>query len=188
MPQWIYDRVREMDQERAPLYSLPATVNWFRALRFEMESRHGETPTAQFNSFHKFYRAAFNKDTSPDASVGKIIEPLFFSVLNCITLERMSTNINTLSWVLPTAIVDWYYAVYFSIRSIFSSMRQTVADYHAKSAKFLASTVRQQLPYPLDMVAVRNHGEAYKIILDGTENPQVYDLSRNFTGLRPIPK
>lgn len=188
MSQWIYDRVREMDQERAPLYSLPATVNWFRALRFEMENRHGETPAAQFNSCHKFYRSAFNKDASADVSVGKIVEPLFFSVMNCMTLERMSTNINDLSWVLPTAIVNWYYAVYFSIRSIFSSLRQTVADDHAKSAKFLASTVRQKLPYPLNMVAIHADGETYKVILDGTENPRAYDLSRTFTGLSPIPR
>jgi hypothetical protein len=182
---WIFDSIQEVDQDRSPAFSSQATINWIRALRFEIEAAHGENSSLQAASCRTFYNTNIQLiPTNPP--IGKIVEPLFFSILNCMSLQRMSTNFNDLPWVLPTAIVAWYYSLYFSIRSIFESNGQFVADDHSKSAKFLVCNIRQQLPYPLDMIARRNDGENYDILLNGHLNPTNYDLWSTFLRDRDI--
>jgi hypothetical protein len=47
MVQWIFDGIQEVDQSRRPRFSCQATINWFQALRFEIEAAHGDNPTLQ---------------------------------------------------------------------------------------------------------------------------------------------
>ncbi len=182
---WIFDRIREIDQNRAPTFSSKATVNWIHAFRFEIEAEHGDNYSLQANSCRAFYNSSLKKSAT-NPPIGKIVEPLFFSILYCMSLQRISTSLDDISWVIPTAIIDWYYAIYFSIRSIFESNGQLVSDDHSKSAKFFACNIRQHLPYPLDICAKRNVGEKYDVFINGITNPQPYDLWRTFSQNRQV--
>ena len=185
MSPWLYEKIREVDQNRQPYFSSQSTANWFAALRFEIELKHGMDPRDQFTSCRNFYKAAL-KRSKTDPVLGNIVEPLFFSILNCMSLERLAVTQNNIPWLRPTSIVNWYYAIYFSVRSIFAALAANVADDHMKSANCFVSTIKQQLPYPLNMVATHERGEDYCIELDGVKSPPVCDLNRTFVGERNV--
>ncbi len=183
MNHWLYERISENDGDRKPSFSVQATHNWFRALSFEIQNSHGKTNEEQIASCREFYRNVPKLKTQP--VLGDIFEPLFFSVIYSMTLERFSNSLKTIPWIRPTVVVDWYYAVYFSIRSMFPIFGHDVAEDHSKTARFVASTFRTNLPYPLDLVAHREDGEDYSIFVF-EKNPGYYDLNRTFIGLKPI--
>lgn len=183
MSHWLYERIAENDEDRKPSLSVQATHNWFRALSFEIQSSHGKTNEELVTSCREFYKNVPRLKTQP--VLGDIFEPLFFSVVYSMTLERFSNSLNAVPWIRPTVVVDWYYAIYFSIRSMFPVFGHNVAEDHSKTARFVASTFRTNLPYPLDMVAHREDGEDYSIFVF-EKNPGFYDLNRTFMGFKPM--
>ncbi len=177
MSYWLYEHITRHDESRKPSFSVQATHNWFKALKFEVENTHGKTCGEQVESCRRFYRSTQQqKNISPNEDV---FEHLFFSVIYAMTLDRFANTLNDIPWIRPTAIVDWYYATYFSIRAMFSVLGNSVPEDHSKTAKFVASTFRTHLPHPFNMIARRTEGEDYGIFLM-EKNPEFYDLSRAF--------
>jgi hypothetical protein len=97
-----------------------------------------------------------------------------------MALKRMSATVSNVPWARPSAIVCWYYAIYFCARSLFALMKMPVGEDHQVSARAFASTLRPKLPHPLNMVASHISGQTYRVQLPtcGAVNP--YDLSRSF--------
>ena len=182
---WFHERILETDTERHPYFSKNATTNWFKALRFEIESVHGITPQEQFNSLRDFYRNSLSKYKG-NIQLGPIFEPLYFSILYSMSLDTFSLHLGLYPWICPTAIVDWYYAIYFSARSIFASLGNDVDEDNAKSANFYVSTIRTKLPYPFDMYAQKVDCSNYHPILSCAHNIVPYDKVRNFEESRSV--
>ncbi|HNE04991.1 MAG TPA: hypothetical protein PLT08_10765, partial [Anaerolineales bacterium] len=103
----------------------------------------------------------------------------------CMTIDRFVSELSKTPWIRPTAIVDWYYAVYFSIRAILPIFGHQIPEDHSKTAKFVASTFRTHLPYPFDMFARRTIGEKYNTYIGGLQL-QHYDLNRSFYSMSSI--
>lgn len=179
MSYWLYEHITSHDESRKPSFSVQATHNWFKALKFEIENSHGKTCSEQIESCRQFYiNTQRQKNFQPNEDV---FEHLFFSVVYVMTLDRFANTLNDIPWIRPTAIVDWYYATYFSIRAMFSVLGNNVPEDHSKTSKFVASTFRTHLPHPFDMVARRIDGEEYDIFLM-EKKPRFYDLNRTFIG------
>jgi len=85
-----------------------------------------------------------------------------------------------------TAIVDWYYAIYFSARAIFSSLNIQVGEVHSQSANAYVSTIRDKLIYPFDMLAKHSSREEYNVHLSAAPNVNPYDLYRRFEDDREV--
>lgn len=185
MNRWLFEKISADDNSRKPSFSVRGIDNWFRALRFEIESAHGTTVQQQVESCRNFHNQNKPQKTHPNLATSALFEQLFFSVLYCMTVDRFSSELSTTPWVRPTAIVDWYYAVYFSIRAILPIFGHRISEDHSKTAKFVASTFRTHLPYPFDMFARRSTGEEYKTYVGG-DQPQHYDLNRSFSPTRSI--
>lgn len=179
MNRWLFEKISADDNNRKPSFSVRGIDNWFRALRFEIESTHGKTVQQQVESCRNFYRRDRQKKASLDLSTGELFEQLFFSVIYCMTVDRFASTLNKTPWIRPTAIVDWYYAVYFSIRSVMPVFGHKVPEDHAGTANFATRTFRTHLPYPFDMFARRREGEEYDIFIGGIQ-PEPYNLNRSF--------
>ena len=176
MKHWLYEQISNQDSDRKPGFSVRAITNWFRAIRLEIESVHGKTITEQVDSCRKFYKNNKSSKTALIPSNSVSFEHLFFSVIYCMTVDRLGSELKKTPWIYPTVIVDWYYAVYFSIRSMLPIFGHKISEDHSKTARFVASTFRTHLPYPFDMLARRTNGEDYEVILNGIK-PQHYNLN-----------
>lgn len=176
MNHWLYEKISKDDVNRKPGFSVRAITNWFRALRYEIESTHGESISEQVESCRKFYYNSKHRQILTSSN-SELFEHLFFSVIYCMTLDKFSSELRKTPWISPTAIVDWYYAVYFSIRAMLPIFGHKIPEDHSKTARFVSSTFRTHLPYPFDMFARRTNGENYEVYLNGIQ-PQYYDLSR----------
>jgi len=174
MNHWLFEQISNQDGNRKKAFSVRAINNWYRALRFEIERVHGKTIREQIKSCRSFY----NKSKKPSgiSSTGQLFEHLFFSIVYSMTVDRFAVNLSTTPWIRPTAIVDWYYAIYFSFRSMLPVFGHIIPEDHSKTAKFVASTFRIHLPYPFDMFARRVKGEDYDIFLEGNK-PNYYSLN-----------
>jgi hypothetical protein len=179
MNRWLFEKISADDGSRKPSFSVRGIDNWFRSLRFEIENSHGKTVQQQIESCRNFYNRDKSKKVIPFAVNGELFEHLFFSVIYSMTMDRFSSQLGKTPWVRPTAIVDWYYAVYFSIRTILPIFGHEISEDHSKTAKFVASTFRTHLPYPFDMVARRTTGEEYVAFIGG-DQPNHFDLNRSF--------
>jgi len=158
MAYWLYDRVLEVDPEREPAFAGRATVNWVRALRREIEASHGSDTASQLESCRQF-AATVLPHTRVRVPLASVFEPLFFSITNSMALERRNSTLAQVPWARPSAVVCWYYALYFSVRSTFASMKMNVKEDHSVSARAFGSTLRPKLPHPFKMVASRTSGQ-----------------------------
>lgn len=185
MNHWLFEKISADDNSRKPSFSVRGIDNWFRALRFEIESAHGKTVQQQVESCRIFYNRDKPKRVTTFTANGDLFEQLFFSVIYCMTVDRFSSELSKTPWIRPTAIVDWYYAVYFSIRAILPVFGHQISEDHSKTAKFVASTFRTHLPYPFDMLARKTTGEEYDTYV-GDKQAQHYDLNRTFFPINSI--
>ncbi len=185
MNRWLFEKISADDNSRKPSFSVRGIDNWFRALRFEIESTHGRTIQQQVESCRNFYKKGKSKKAPTDLATGELFEQLFFSVIYCMTVDRFSSELSKTPWIRPTAIVDWYYAVYFSIRAVLPIFGHKIPKDHSKTANFVVRTFRTHLPYPFDMFARRTTGEGYDTFIGGIQ-PQHHDLSRSFLHSSPI--
>jgi len=180
MKRWLFEKISADDNSRKPSFSVRGIDNWFRALRFEIESTHGKTIKQQVESCRNFYNVDRSKKVSPYAANGELFEQLFFSIIYCMTVDRFASELSRTPWIRPTAIVDWYYSVYFSIRAVLPIFGHKIPKDHSKTANFVVRTFRTHLPYPFDMVACRTNGEEYDTFIGGSQSKH-YDLNRSFS-------
>ena len=177
MTPWLFDRIVEEDGDRRPDFSIRAINNWFQAIRFEIEQSHGKTIEEQVTACRDYYSG--KRKTNNAGALGDIFEALFFSITYSMTLGSFAIRLPDTPWIRCTAIVDWYYSIYFSFRSMSYALEQVVPDSHSRMANFVASTLRTSLPYPFDIKASHKDGENYSIFVE-RKDPYMYELRHQF--------
>lgn len=183
MGYWLFDHVTKEDDERAPQWALQSTLNWMKALSFEINREYGVEPTVQFNTCRNALATKGNAKASA-LPLAQIFEPLFHSLTFCSTLISMSRSGNIPPWVYPSAVISWYYSHYNAFRAMLGANNQSPADTHASVAKTLNSGLRSNLPHPFNMIATRTTGENYQVTLPDYPQATSFDLVKTFPGTR----
>jgi len=188
MEYWLYQQIVSENSDRKPRLALQSTLNWARALSFEITQEHGETPIEQYESCMKVY---CSNTQGNGATLGNsaIFEPLFSALnntLTIITLAHEPSKIDSRPWVLPGLIVSWYYAVYTSIRAILAANNISTPDTHAGVIKTLNNSFTNKLPHPFNMQAawVRNEEFDKKLPSYADQGLQSRNPISNFDGTR----
>ncbi|EKN3980809.1 hypothetical protein RSJ44_003000 [Yersinia enterocolitica] len=179
MDNWLYTEVIKEDDLRAPIFAWQSTINWMRALRFEIINEHGYSTQEQFESCVSHFKAKYPKKLSP-LNNSFIFESLYKSLTGSLALQTSAKNSTEESWMLPGAIVTWYYSVYFSFLSMFGSTGQSVDDNHASVYRAFASNLCDQMPHPFNMKATHLNNEKYNPLLPGYSSAQGFSLSKTF--------
>ena len=181
MSKWLYERVLERDNDREPEFALQATIGWMDALCYEIEALHGADVESQIRSYRSFFKEQLKPSSSPP-NLAPVFEPLFLSITNAMALERVTTELSQFPWARPSAVVTWYYAVYFAARTMFNALGGGVPESHSAACNAFASSLRPKLPHPLNMVAQRTSGEIYTPCLPSVAPCPPAHLSRTFDG------
>ncbi len=164
MDNWLYSEVLKENDLRVPKFARQGTINWMKALRFEILNKHGNSSKEQFKSCSQHFKSAYQKKLVP-LNNSSIFESLYSSLTNSLALQTSAKNTGSESWMLPSSIVSWYYSVYFSILSMFGSTGQKVDDNHSSVYRAFGSNLSDQMPHPFNMKALYIKNEEYKSTL-----------------------
>jgi hypothetical protein len=181
---WLYNQVLNEQQDREPLFAQQSTLNWMQALRHEIKAEHGTRVEDQLQASLLVLRGS--RKTNPMPSPAGVFEPLYSGITNSMTLDRLSQAQTGLSWVRPSAIVTWYYAVYASTRVMFAAFGQPVGDNHSAAMKAYVSVLSPRMPHPLNMRARHVKGEQHHVYLPTYPHAVSAKLSVNFTPSRDV--
>lgn len=179
MHNWLYTEVIKEDDLRVPTFARQSTINWMKALRFEIINEHGSLAVNQFESCLRHFKAAYPKKLIP-LNKSYIFESLYSALTGTLSLQTTAKNSSKESWMLPGAIVSWYYSIYFSILSMFGSTGQNVDDNHASVYRAFGSNLSGQMPHPLNMIATHVANEEYKSLLPSYTSASSFSLSKTF--------
>lgn len=179
MDNWLYTEVIKENDIRAPVFAWQSTINWMKALRFEIINEHGCSTKEQFESCVRHFKSAYPKKLSPSNN-SYIFESLYKSLTGSLSLQTCAKNSSKESWILPSAIVTWYYSIYFSFLSMFGTTGQSVDDNHASVYRAFASNLCDQMPHPLNMKASYLDNENYSILLPNYLSAASFSLSKKF--------
>lgn len=179
MDNWLYSEVLKQDDLRVPTFARQSTINWMKALRFEIVNEHGVSAKEQFESCHRHFKAKYSKRLTT-LNNGIVFESLYSSLTNSLALQTSANNASSESWMLPSSIVSWYYSVYFSVLSMLGSTGQKVDDNHASVYRSFGSNLSDQMPHPFNMKASHVKNEEYEAKLPRYVSASSFSLSKTF--------
>lgn len=175
MPAWLYNQIQSADPTARPDFSLQSTLNWAHALRHEIEFEHGTTPGQQYSACKQIV-GQWKQPKSPLHSTA-VFEPLISAITFAISADHLAQDANKAAWLRPTAVINWYYAIYRSCRSILASRGQPVHDTHTAVYKAYANNLAPHMPHPFNMLAQYDRNEKYTCSLPDAPQAKASHLS-----------
>jgi hypothetical protein len=179
MDNWLYSEVLKQDDLRAPAFARQSTINWMKALRFEIMNEHGVSTKEQFGSCLRHFKKVYPKKLTT-LNNSFIFESMYSSLTSSLALQTSAKNATSESWMLPSSIVSWYYSVYFSVLSMLGSTGQSVDDNHTSVYRAFGSNLSDQMPHPFNMKASHVKNEDYKLKLPLHDSASSFSLSKTF--------
>lgn len=134
MPSWIYSKVLQAPEDKKPAFVLQSTLNWARALAFEILYEHGPVPASWVGSFNKGISSTVSAPKSATPFM-ESVDPLISSISFALSLSSIESPSTTAAWLRPAAVVVWYYALYGAVRSMLASVAQPSGDDHRQTIR-----------------------------------------------------
>lgn len=179
MPSWIYRDVLGLDEDQRPAFALQSTLNWARALTYEIRAAHGATSADWVASFRATLAPTVRPPATPMA-LSESIEPLIASITSALSLGSVEQLGRTSPWIRPGAVVTWYYALYGAVRSMLASVGQPSGDDHRTTMRTFQGNLAGRMPHPFNMRARWLRNEAYEVTLPSNPGAASFDLIRGF--------
>jgi hypothetical protein len=110
-----------------PEFSLPATLNWMRALAILVKDQSIDAATM------KGLCAVVTKGTLSDQAVNTVYEQLLMSLHHLAALKAMTTLPNQID-TARSAIVTWYYGIYHAASAMNAAQGGSSQETHAETA------------------------------------------------------
>ena len=146
---WLYNKLLDARDQSEPTYALLGSANWMRALAIKSANLAND-PTAAMQFYSE---RAKEPRCSVDVGV-KALENHYKALRYLAALKSFASSSNVYD-LIQSAIISWYYAIYFASKAFILPKSSDVADTHAKVAKQLQHSVilRGLLISPFDMNA-----------------------------------
>lgn len=145
---WLLNRLFDHGHQPIPKFAFQGTVNWMRAL-----SIYCEINDFSNQSLRKFYLPVQRR--SPNAKGDTLaFECLTMAAHNVSALDALEGIENPYT-VVRSAIVSWYYATYYSSKSMLAASSGTDPQTHALAGRIFQSDIVDQglakLPFDLSI-------------------------------------
>ncbi len=180
---WLDGIIKQTNPKWDPERAMQSSINWMRALRYEIAQEHGYTSKEQFCSCQQHFADKVEKKHIK-TQLANIWGPLFHSLTFCLSIGSLFEKDATSPWMLPSGIIMNYYASFNAIISILTAQNGDFkGDTHSKVINGLG-TIRNLLPHPLNMVAERQEGEIYIPLLPNYPDAVKSKLEASFSDTR----
>ena len=125
---WFLDKLFVLKDQPAPRFAFRGTVNWMRGLAMICDN-NGFTDSELISKYNQVIRRKHNEDADILA-----FECLLMSLHNVNALENFIKTENPYSFV-RSAIVTWYYAIYYASKAMIAASSGINTQTHAKTSK-----------------------------------------------------
>lgn len=144
---WLLDRLFATADQPKPRFAFQGTINWIRALALEVAS-----PAFDDSTLHTAYRTVIRRAPNRDADT-LAYECLLMSMAQAAATQHLSIAPGNVYDACRSAIVSWYYAIYYGSKAMLAASSGTDPQTHAETARILQSELvnRGLLRYPFDL-------------------------------------
>lgn len=181
---WLYDQVLIERPEWQPTFALSSSLNWIKALSYEINQEHGALIERQFNSCMNLCAQIRNR--GGNIPLAPIYGTLYHAITFSISLNELYHSNTYGPVMLPSAVISWYYSIYNSFKSILAAFDNRQTETHTAMIRALngGNGFGRYLPHPFNMVATRTTGEQYHPTFPKYPNVPNVDLSITFNNTR----
>lgn len=147
MSNWLLNRLFAAGDQAEPRFAFQGTVNWMRALAEAVKA-----DTYNEENLSVFYRSVSRRPVNSDADT-IVFENMFMAYHNLASLTAMNNQIEQKYDICRSAIIAWYYAVYFSASAMVAASSGSSQETHTATAKVWQSDIAEKnlIPYPFNL-------------------------------------
>lgn len=144
---WLYRRLKSEEPKMEPLFSFQGTAHWMRGLALLVED--SGFSSAELSLKYQRVRRRASPATEADT---RVFEFIFMSFQNLSGLGAMCESGYPSDFV-RSAIVAWYYGLYYSASAMLAAADGSVQEEHRGTANAWDRQVVQNklIPYPFDI-------------------------------------
>lgn len=119
MPNWLLDRLFSHQDQPTPRFAFQGTVNWMRALAI-LADKQAFSHQALRQMYQRVQRRNLNQEADTLA-----FEMLLMALHNLGCLKSLSSPTTNKYEVLRSAIVAWYYCIYYAAKAMVAAASGT---------------------------------------------------------------
>lgn len=129
MSQWLLNRLFETNDQPVPRFAFQGTVNWMRALSLLVDGD-------EFSDLNikQFYQQVKRRSVNREADT-IVFENMLMAFHNQASLNRFNADISNSYDICRSAIIAWYYSIYFTCSAMVAAASGSLQETHAHTAK-----------------------------------------------------
>lgn len=147
MSKWLLDRLFEAGDQAEPRFAFQGTVNWMRALAEVINNGSCQDDRLDI-LYSKINRRPINRDADTI-----VFQNMMMAFHNLSSLKSMNENVEDKYDICRSAIISWYYGIYFSASAMIAASSGSVQETHAATAKVWQADIAEKnlIPYPFNL-------------------------------------
>lgn len=147
MSNWLLDRLFDAGNQAEPRFAFQGTVNWMRALSEIIDNGACSSDELEF-LYQKVQRRSVNRDADT-----LVFENMHMAYHNLASLKAMNDDAIDKYDICRSAIVSWYYSIYFAASAMVAASSGSIQETHALTAKVWQADIveKKLIPYPFDL-------------------------------------
>lgn len=148
MSKWLLDRLFEASDQAEPRFAFQGTVNWMRALAEVVNG--GACADDKLNDLYaRVQRRPVNREADT-----LVFENTMMALHNLSSLKSMNKDVEDKYDICRSAIISWYYSIYFSASAMVAASSGSIQETHTATAKVWQSDIAEKelIPYPFNLL------------------------------------
>lgn len=147
MSNWLLNRLFDAGNQAEPRFAFQGTVNWMRALAEIIDKEVRDTV-----NFESVYQGVQRRSVNREADT-LVFENMHMAYHNHASLKAMNNDALDKYDICRSAIVSWYYSIYFAASAMIASSSGSIQETHALTAKVWQSDIveKRLIPYPFNL-------------------------------------
>ncbi|EJL6493059.1 hypothetical protein NMR92_004048 [Vibrio cholerae] len=147
MSKWLQNRLFETGDQADPRFAFQGTVNWMRALAEVINN--GSCEDEELDAlYNRVNRRPVNRDADT-----LVFENMMMAFHNLSSLKSMNEDTENKYDICRSAIISWYYCVYFSASAMIAASSGSIQETHTATAKVWQADIAEKelIPYPFNL-------------------------------------
>ncbi len=173
MSQWLLERLFEAKDQAVPRFAFQGTINWMRALaEIVNEGSCGDDELKTIYS--KVKRRSVNRDADT-----LVFENMHMAHHNLAALSSMNDDVEDKYDICRSAIISWYYAIYFSASAMVAASSGSEQKTHSATFKVWQADIvdKNLIPYPFNLSLSSLVSKEVDTQIDAYRDSNIYDLN-----------
>lgn len=129
MSKWLLDRLYNHKDQPTARFAFQGSINWIRGLSILVDSDVFTDENLQ-NKYSSVTRRTVNREADT-----KAFENILMSLHNVSATQKFATLEQHHYDVVRSAIVSWYYAIYYASKAMIAATSESDPQTHAETAK-----------------------------------------------------